>query len=136
GASVALVLAPDLDDAVSPTVSRAGYAIVREALTNALRHGTGTVQVAVELTERHVVLSVSNGARDVGAPGPGRGLVGMRERAEALGGVLSSGPCGRPADRAHRDGTHRAPSGRTAVGRAAPAEGEWCVQARLPKEAR
>ncbi|MGC0143512.1 sensor histidine kinase [Pseudactinotalea sp. Z1732] len=90
GARVALVLPPDADGAVSRTVSREAYAIVREALTNALRHGDGTIEVHVELAERHLILTIRNGLRDL-TRGSGRGLMGMQERAEALGGVLTSG---------------------------------------------
>ena len=91
GADIALVLPPDVHAAVSPAVSRGGYAIVREALTNALRHGTGVIQVRGEAGEDVVVLTVRNGVRRTPTTQAGRGLTGMRERAELLGGGLEWG---------------------------------------------
>lgn len=75
-------------------MSREAYAIVREALTNALRHGGGGTEVTGEAHAHTVALTVSNDLR----PGPtgraGRGLAGMRERAEGVGGSLTWGPDG------------------------------------------
>jgi signal transduction histidine kinase len=89
-----------LDDLPAPTevpeaVDRAAYRIVQESLTNVLRHG-GAAAVA-RVTVRHdgdalrlEVTSTGTRARDV-EPG-GRGIDGMRARAEALGGTLDAGP--------------------------------------------
>ena len=70
-------------------VEVAAYYVVSEALTNATKHARATaVRVAVE--ERHDVLRLS--IRDDGAggadPARGSGLIGLRDRAEALGGSL------------------------------------------------
>ena len=72
-----------------PDVEANMYRIVQEALTNAVRHsGAGTVAVAARLTGSTITISV----RDAGGGGaplrPGRGILGMRERAEALGAQL------------------------------------------------
>src|SRR5690625_3643649 len=91
GARVAHRLPPGIDAAVSRTVSREAYAIVREALTNALRHGDGDITLLGEVAEHTVALTVRNGQRVTGAGRGGQGLVGMRERAEALGGSLTWG---------------------------------------------
>lgn len=66
------------------------YRVVQECLTNARRHAFGEpVDVEVRSDARGVGLVVRNAipepARTVV---PGRGLVGMRERVEALGGLL------------------------------------------------
>jgi signal transduction histidine kinase len=82
-------------------VDRAAYRIVQEALTNVRRHAgpaaTANVRVAYETGQLNVVVT------DTGA-GPaastedseGNGIPGMRERAAALGGSLTTaaGPGG------------------------------------------
>jgi signal transduction histidine kinase len=82
--------------ALDPGVELAAYRIVQEALTNARRHAPGAA-VDVELKYREDVLLVR--IRDNG-PGPaptapdgadGHGLLGMRERAAAVGGRLKTG---------------------------------------------
>ncbi|MBB6554065.1 sensor histidine kinase [Nonomuraea rubra] len=78
--------------ALPPDVDRAAYRIAQEALTNVLRHaGTAAVTVAVEYDRSKVVLRVENDG-EPGTPGPGMGLIGMRERAVAVGGSLTAGP--------------------------------------------
>ena len=77
-----------------PGVELAAYRIVQEALTNARRHAPGAA-VDVELCYGDDVLRLR--IRDNG-PGPGQaaagaghGLLGMRERALAVGGSLRTG---------------------------------------------
>jgi signal transduction histidine kinase len=71
------------------------FRIVQESLTNILRHAKATT-AAVELGQKggfYVVSITDNGT--VPAPSgdtEGRGLLGMRERAELLGGTLETGP--------------------------------------------
>lgn len=81
-------------------VSREGYRLVQEALTNALRHA-GPVPVTVRLAAGAggLDLTVDNplpaGAGPSGPSGRGgRGLRGMAERAALLGGELTAGPDG------------------------------------------
>jgi signal transduction histidine kinase len=65
----------------------------QEALTNVRRHAPGS-PATVELVFDHsgCDLLVANPASEAeGTPGGGYGLVGMRERAELLGGTLSAG---------------------------------------------
>jgi len=79
---------------LEPGIELAAFRIVQEALTNALRHAPGAaVDVELAYTERSLLLRI----RDNG-PGPpedqsgaGHGLLGMRERAAAVGGELRTG---------------------------------------------
>ena len=84
-----------LPDRLDPGVELAAYRIVQEALTNARRHAPGAaVDVELHYTDHSLRLRI----RDNG-PGPapepaigGHGLLGMRERAAAVGGELRTGP--------------------------------------------
>jgi signal transduction histidine kinase len=78
-----------------PEVTIGIYRMVQEALTNVARHARDarTVTVTLAHDERTVRLRIA----DDGRPGPaagrdGHGLVGMRERAAALGGELTAAP--------------------------------------------
>ncbi|MFI5567226.1 sensor histidine kinase [Streptomyces sp. NPDC051740] len=73
------------------------YRVVQEALTNALKyaHG-GATRVEVRHSERQITVEV--GTDGSGTPvssspgGSGRGLAGLRERVDVLGGDFSAGP--------------------------------------------
>ncbi|MCX4879209.1 sensor histidine kinase [Streptomyces sp. NBC_00847] len=93
GAKVDAELAGALDALPGP-VSREGYRILQEALTNVLRHaGAVPVRVRVEVKASALTLEVRNPLA-AGIPGPGRGsgLRGIRERAALLGGRARTGP--------------------------------------------
>jgi signal transduction histidine kinase len=79
--------------ALPAAVSREGYRIVQEGLTNALRHaGPGEVDVRVEAGPDRLAIAVVN-ALPGGRPRAGRrGLAGLAERVEALRGELDAGP--------------------------------------------
>ncbi|GID94727.1 sensor histidine kinase [Amorphoplanes digitatis] len=80
---------------VPEAVGLAAYRIVQEALANAARHAPGgPVRVSVRGGPGLLVVEVANGpGSPAPAPGgPGHGLIGMRERAALLGGVLEAGP--------------------------------------------
>jgi signal transduction histidine kinase len=82
---------------VPVAVDFAVYRIVQEALTNVLRHARGaTASVSVSYESRCLVVEVEdNGtgeAGDLASEGSSYGIVGMRERARALGGELRAGP--------------------------------------------
>lgn len=71
--------------------SNAGYRIVQEALANAAKHGGGdTATVDVLIDAGICTLRIAN---PVGAPPDpshrGLGLIGMRERAQSVGGTLT-----------------------------------------------
>jgi signal transduction histidine kinase len=67
----------------------AAYYVVSEALTNATRHvSASAVCVAVELRERSLHLSIRDDGVGGADPARGSGLIGLRDRAEALGGSI------------------------------------------------
>ncbi|MDN5854705.1 MAG: histidine kinase [Actinomycetia bacterium] len=69
------------------------YRIVQEALTNAARHGDGSpVTVRVQVEDHDTIVTVLNGGPSPAKVVEGSGLMGMRERAESLGGQLLAGP--------------------------------------------
>ncbi|MCX4697419.1 histidine kinase [Streptomyces sp. NBC_01373] len=76
--------------------SQAVRRVAQEALTNVRKHAPGAkVQVRLEYGEHQVTLVVrdSGGSPgELGGSGAGYGLLGMRERAELLGGSLEAGP--------------------------------------------
>jgi signal transduction histidine kinase len=82
----------DLDGAVGTALHR----IAREALANVARHAPqNRVEFDVRLDDQAVHLAVVDRGHPGAAPDPNEGhfgLVGMRERARALGGELDAGP--------------------------------------------
>jgi signal transduction histidine kinase len=75
--------------ALPPNVDQAAFRILREALTNAARHGTGTAEVALEFGPTSLEIAVTNPVEPgSSAVDGGHGVVGMRERAVLLGGTL------------------------------------------------
>jgi signal transduction histidine kinase len=75
------------------TVGLATYRILQEALTNAAKHAPGaTSTVHLATGPDCVQLTVDTAGRP--RRGTGLGLVGMRERAESLGGRCTAGPGG------------------------------------------
>ncbi|MEU7424669.1 histidine kinase [Streptomyces sp. NPDC040750] len=75
-------------------VSREGYRILQEALTNVLRHaGAVPVRVRVAVAGGTLCLEVRNPLpAGIRGPGRGSGLRGIRERAALLGGRARTGP--------------------------------------------
>ncbi|MFJ6461477.1 sensor histidine kinase [Streptomyces sp. NPDC091387] len=78
---------------VPGSVSREGYRILQESLTNALRHsGTVPVRVRITVAEGRLELEVTNPfTGSTSTPGGGSGLRGIRERAALLGGNAKTG---------------------------------------------
>ncbi|WP_279331242.1 histidine kinase [Streptomyces sp. OS603R] len=95
GATVDAEVTGPLETLPGP-VSREGYRILQEALTNVLRHaGAVPARVRVATGDGLLTLEVRNPLPD-GRPAPGRGsgLRGIRERAALLGGRAHTGPDG------------------------------------------
>jgi signal transduction histidine kinase len=79
---------------VPDAVQLAAFRIVQESLTNARQHAPGaTAQVTLTFDPECLLVKVENGAGSSGNGSrsrPGVGIVGMRERATALGGSLEA----------------------------------------------
>ena len=71
-------------------VDQAAYRILQEALTNAAKHGVSAeARVEIAYGARALAMTVTNpSGRGNAQEGAGHGLVGMRERAQLLGGRL------------------------------------------------
>ncbi len=82
--------------ALDVSQENAAYRIVKESLTNAMKHGGGdsTVRVDVSWTRAGLDLSITSGGSRplVAADGRGIGIAGMKERARLAGGRLEAGP--------------------------------------------
>ncbi len=85
----------DLD----PSVDLAAYRIVQEGLTNALKHAgrDAKPRLRVVWEIQHLMIEIDNATHPGGGHrerqfSGGRGLVGLRERAHAVGGLLVAGP--------------------------------------------
>ena len=78
---------------LSPAVDRAAFRILQEALTNAAWHGGGSAEVAIEFAPKALEIAVTNPLAPTRSErnGGGHGIVGMRERAQLLGGSLEAG---------------------------------------------
>jgi signal transduction histidine kinase len=79
---------------IAPSVGLALYRITQEALANAARHAPHARSVVdIEVANGRVSLVADTSGPVASAQSePGYGLVGMRERATALGGELTAGP--------------------------------------------
>ncbi|TDO48632.1 signal transduction histidine kinase [Kribbella sp. VKM Ac-2527] len=73
-------------------LDRAAFRIIQESLTNVVRHAQATAAtVRIQYGEDSLVLQVDDdGSSLTGAPREGNGIIGMRERATALGGTLTT----------------------------------------------
>ena len=96
------VLAGDTN--LPAAVDHAVYRVVREALTNVLKHGGARGELRVAAGDTLKLEVYDDGVRPGDAPdqadvggGTGLGLVSMRERVESLGGSFAAGPDG-PSD--------------------------------------
>jgi len=79
------------------SVEVAAYYVVSEALTNVAKHAhASVVHVDLEADEAVVRLSVGDDGVGGAKPGQGSGLIGLRDRIEALGGRIEiASPLGR-----------------------------------------
>jgi signal transduction histidine kinase len=83
-------LALALDGRLPEPVELAAYYTVAEALTNAAKHAqASSVDVDVELSDGRLHVRVSDDGRGGADPAAGSGLIGLTDRVESLGGVLT-----------------------------------------------
>ncbi|GAA4725995.1 Signal transduction histidine kinase [Promicromonospora umidemergens] len=85
-------------------VDHAVYRVVRESLTNVLKHGGARAELRVAAGDSLELGVHDDGVRPGSAPDPadvgggtGLGLLSMRERVESLGGTFAAGPEPGPA---------------------------------------
>jgi signal transduction histidine kinase len=94
--SVPVTLDLSVDQRLPDPVEVAAYYVVAEALTNAAKHARAS-EVVVQATTDHAYLDLVIRDDGVGGaePGNGSGLIGLKDRVEALGGQLAvSSPTG------------------------------------------
>ncbi|MDA2804130.1 sensor histidine kinase [Nocardiopsis suaedae] len=100
-AGIRVDLDSDGAEGLPEAVGASLYRIVSEAVANAVRHsGADRCTVRVRAEGDAVRFAVTDGGGGERAPGsgpgapapPGHGIIGMRERAKAHGGVLEAGP--------------------------------------------
>jgi signal transduction histidine kinase len=79
---------------LSPISDLTAYRAVQESLTNAVKYGSGTADLLIDHAPEGVRIEVRNpvGNTTPVTPGAGHGLIGMRERVEAVRGRLAAGP--------------------------------------------
>ncbi|MGI5232178.1 CHASE3 domain-containing protein [Actinoallomurus sp. CA-142502] len=86
-----------VDRKLPERVEVAIYYVVSEALTNAAKHAHASyVRITLTATDREAHLTVSDDGIGGANPGRGSGLIGLRDRVEALGGrvEIKSPPAG------------------------------------------
>ncbi len=81
---------------LAAAIELTAYRIIQESLTNTHKHaGAAHAVVALDYgaTALRVTITDDGGPHTVKGPGTGHGLIGMRERATAIGGTVTAGPC-------------------------------------------
>jgi signal transduction histidine kinase len=93
GSDVELDIAGDVGE-VEPVTGLVVYRVVQESLNNSAKHAPGaSARVAVAVAPDAVDVDVFDAGAAASGDGPaGVGLIGMRERVEAVGGTLQAGP--------------------------------------------
>jgi signal transduction histidine kinase len=96
GLDVQLQVTGEPPERIPDAVSLAAFRIVQESLTNAQRHAAGApVRVNLLFEPAHLAVGVENGAgtsSNGNGTTPGVGIIGMTERASAIGGTLRAAP--------------------------------------------
>jgi signal transduction histidine kinase len=88
-----VTVAADLAHPVPWACDVAAYRVVQESLTNVCKHaGPTDVVVSLSSSPDGLTVVVANDGPAAAVSGHGHGIVGMRERVEALGGTLQAGP--------------------------------------------
>ncbi|ULR48367.1 sensor histidine kinase [Streptomyces deccanensis] len=95
GSGIETDLRTELPADLPPPLQRAVYRTVQEALTNIRKHAPGaTARIRVQQRGGTLRATVTNTAPDrpaLSLPGAHHGLIGLRQRAELLGGTVTSG---------------------------------------------
>jgi signal transduction histidine kinase len=73
---------------LSSSVDLVAFRVLQESLTNAHKHGSGTAQATIAYSDSWVTLSVTNPTTETAMRSNGHGVIGMKERATAVGGQL------------------------------------------------
>jgi len=75
-------------------VDLTAYRVIQESLTNTAKHAAGaSAVIRLAFGPRALALAVEDDGPCAAAGAEGHGIIGMRERAAALGGWLTAGPC-------------------------------------------
>ena len=95
-AGLGIALEMDSVERLPAGVDLSVYHVVKEALTNALKHAPGSpVRIRLARTPSHVAVEIRNGPAPVRRPAAlpsGHGLTGLRERVSLFGGNLDAHP--------------------------------------------
>ena len=95
-----------------PITDLTAYRIIQEALTNTHKHaGAGTAEVRIDFGDGMLRLTVEDDGRipfhgpaeNADTVGTGHGMIGMHERARAVGGTLDAGRRPGPGFRVHAE---------------------------------
>jgi signal transduction histidine kinase len=88
-AAIPVELSVNVNRRLAESVEVAAYYVVAEALTNAAKHACASrVTVDVSADDKLLRLSVTDDGIGGAAPGGGSGLIGLKDRVEALGGHI------------------------------------------------
>jgi signal transduction histidine kinase len=88
--AVPVELDAQIDGALPDDVEVAAYYVAAEALTNAAKHARASVvHIEAATADGAVRLAVRDDGVGGATPGRGSGLVGLRDRVEALGGTIT-----------------------------------------------
>ena len=80
-------------EALPADIDLAAFRIIQEAVTNVVRHaGTDQCRISIDQRDGRLSIEVTDAGRGGEPSGAGFGIIGMRERAELLGGEFTAGP--------------------------------------------
>jgi signal transduction histidine kinase len=86
---VELEVHPESQTRLPESVEVATYFVVAEALTNAAKHAeASSILVRVDVDEEELRLSIRDDGRGGADPDTGTGLIGLKDRVEAIAGTL------------------------------------------------
>jgi signal transduction histidine kinase len=88
--AVPVALEANLGPRLSENVEAAGYYVASEAITNVAKHAQATViDMRVDGCDGALMLSISDDGIGGADPSRGSGIIGLKDRVEALGGKIS-----------------------------------------------